>query len=418
MSLRFYRQNSWWLGTGLVLTFASSFGQTYFIGLFADPIRAEFGLSNGAWGGLYTVATIFSATVLVQAGKLVDTMSLARLAAGILVLYAGAALLMMTAGHVIVLGVAIFGLRFCGQGMMGHIAVSAMARWFAANRARAVAVAVLGFPIGEAVFPVIAVHVEEALGWRAAWAAVAVILLGVILPAVFVLLRRGRVPQGEGAGESAVGMGGRHWTRREVLKHWSFYALLPGLLAPPFIGTCIFFHQAHIADVRGFSLATMALAFPIYAFTSISTSLTAGLVLDRIGPTRVLPFCLVPLSVSIAALALPGGVWIWFLMLVGVGISQGVVITMMGTLWPTLYGTRWIGSVKSIISASMVVATALGPGVSGIIIDEGVSFPDQALTMSAYCLGISLLFFVIAPRLRGALPAQPHPHDTPAGATP
>ncbi|MEM6762458.1 MAG: MFS transporter [Pseudomonadota bacterium] len=404
MTARFYTRNAWWLGTGLLLTFASGFGQTYFIALFAGGIRSEFGLSNGEWGGLYTVATIGSAALLIHAGRYADTMPLVRLASIIFVLYALAAVAMMLAPNVVVLALAIFGLRFCGQGMMGHIAITAMARWFAANRARAVAIAVLGFPLGEAIFPFFAVEVELWAGWRAAWGIVALLILVVILPAAFLLLRHGRVPQGEGGGEDAVGMEGRHWTRREVLRHWVFYALMPGMLASPFIGTCVFFHQVHIADLRGYDLATMALAFPVYAAISVTTSLIVGPLIDRVGPTRILPFCLVPIAVAMAALAIPGGIWVWFLTMAAVGVGQGIIITMIGALWPTLYGTRWIGSVKAIFSSAMVLSTALGPGITGWVIDMGVSFPAQAPYLGAYCLAMTVLFLVIAPRLTSALP--------------
>lgn len=405
MTARFYRRNAWWLGTGLLLTFASAFGQTYFIALFAGGIREEFGLSNGEWGGLYTIATIGSAALLVHAGRYADTIPLVRLASIIFVLYATAAVAMMLAPNVVVLAMAIFGLRFCGQGMMGHIAITAMARWFAANRARAVAIAVLGFPLGEAIFPFLAVEVEEWAGWRAAWGLVAIVILTVILPLAFLLLRHGRTPQGEGGGEDAVGMGGRHWTRPEVLRHWAFYALMPGILASPFIGTCVFFHQVHIADLRGYDLATMALAFPLYALISVSTSLFVGPLIDRIGPTRILPFCLVPIAVAMAVLAIPGGIWVWFAVLAAVGVGQGIIITMIGALWPTLYGTRWIGSVKAIFSSAMVLATAIGPGITGWVIDLGVTFPQQAPYLGAYCLAMTALFLVICPRLSSALPA-------------
>ena len=406
MDFSFYRRNAWWLGTGLLLMFASCFGQTYFISLFAGGIREEFGLSNGAWGGIYTIATISSAAVLVQAGRLADTMPLVRLCIIIVLLYAGAALIMATSVHVVMLVVAIFGLRFCGQGMMTHIGMTAMARWFAANRGRAVAIAVLGLPLAEASMPIIIVTLKDAMSWRIVWVIVIAVLLTMVLPALFLLLRHGRTPQGEGGGESAVGMGGRHWSRGEVLRHWSFYALLPGILASPFIGTCALFHQVHIAEVRGFDLATMALAFPLYALVSVATSLLAGHLVDRVGPTRILPYFLLPLTFAIAVLALPGGVWVWFVMLMGIGLSQGVVVTIIGSLWATLYGTRWIGSVKAIFTAAMVFATAAGPGITGVIIDEGVNFPQQALYLSAYCLAVTIILASIAPKLAAALPER------------
>jgi sugar phosphate permease len=49
---------------------------------------------------------------------------------------------------------AIYLLRLFGQGMFTHIAMTAMGRWFAAQRGRAVSLTAIGVNLGEAVFPV------------------------------------------------------------------------------------------------------------------------------------------------------------------------------------------------------------------------------------------------------------------------
>ncbi len=412
MVANFYVRNAWWLLTGAVFMFGSSFGQTYFIALFAGGIREEFGLSNGQWGGIYTLATLASATCLIHFGRLADTMTVTRLAAAVLVLYAVAATTMALAPNVVMLCVAVFGLRFCGQGMMTHISMTAMARWFRANRAKAIAVAVLGFPISEALWPPVGVVVLDVVGWRTTWLVIAAILLVIFLPVLVLMTRKGRTPQGEGSDTEAPGMLGRQWTRGEVLRHWTFWAILPGLLAPPFIGTCVFFHQVHIAAARGYDLSVMALGFTMYATVSVASSLACGPIVDRFGPARVLPILLVPLALAIAVLAIPGGVEIWFIMLAGIGISHGLVITLVGAIWPTLYGTRWIGSIKALATSGMVMATAAGPGLTGAIIDLGVPFPEQALYLSAYCLAMTAVFAAVAPRIDAMLA----PHPMPAGA--
>ncbi|MEM7496784.1 MAG: MFS transporter [Pseudomonadota bacterium] len=229
MAQGFYRMNAPWLAAAALMTFGSSFGQTFFISLFAGGIRAEFGLSDGDWGILYTAATLGSAAILVQAGRLADSVALRPLLLGTVALYAAALVLMALAPSALWLGLGVLGLRFCGQGMMSHLAMTATARWFRANRGRAVAIAVLGFPAGEALLPPVAVLLIGAVGWRDGWLLAAGTLLCVVLPVLLLLLARGgRVPQGEGGHESAAGMDGRHWTRRRVLSHWAFWALMPG----------------------------------------------------------------------------------------------------------------------------------------------------------------------------------------------
>ncbi|MEO0821481.1 MAG: MFS transporter [Pseudomonadota bacterium] len=406
MRTGFYRENAPWLATALLLTFGSSFGQTFFISLFAGGIRAEFGLSDGAWGGIYTLATLASAAVLVQLGRLADSVGLLTLTIGVGLGYLTAIALTALAPTVWLLGLGVFGLRLCGQGMMGHLAMTAIARWFAANRGRAVAVAVLGYPLGEALLPPVAVLVISAVGWRAGWGLAAGMLALLILPAIVLLLARGRrVPRGEGTESGAPGMDGRHWTRRAVLAHWSFWALMPGVLAPAFIGTVVFFHQVHVSEVRGWSLVAMAAGYPVYAGVSVAVSLLTGALVDRYGPVRLLPGYLLPMTVAIAALALEGGVGVWLAVLLGIGVSQGLVVTILGALWPTLYGTRHIGSVKAVAMAAMVVSTAIGPGITGLFIDLGYPLPVQGPAMALWCLAASALFVGLVPRLQRRLPA-------------
>ncbi|MGF1552831.1 MAG: MFS transporter [Paracoccaceae bacterium] len=405
MRLGFYRTNAPWLAAAFLATFASSFGQTFFIALFAGGIRADFGLSDGQWGGLYTAATLGSAAVLVQAGGLVDRLALRPLILGTTLLYLVAILAVSQGGTVWLLGLGVFGLRLAGQGMMSHIGQTAVARWFRANRGRAIAVAVLGYPAGEALLPPLAVLAIGAFGWRGGWLAAGAVLALVLVPAILAVITAfgRRRPSGEGEAVEAPGMDGRHWTRGEALGHWSFWALMPGVLAPGFIGTVVFFHQVHVAELRGWDLAVMAAGYPAYAALSVATSLVAGSVIDRVGPVRLLPVYLLPLAGAILLLAIDGSEAVWVATLLGIGVSQGVVVTLMTALWPELYGTRHLGGVKALATSATVVATAVGPGLTGALIDLGYALPEQAPAMALWCLAASGLFAMLAPRLSARL---------------
>ena len=76
---------------GCVLTFMSSFGQTFFISIFAGEIRAEFGLSHGEWGGIYALGTLASAIVMVWSGGLTDRFRVRTLGPVVLVCLAAPA---------------------------------------------------------------------------------------------------------------------------------------------------------------------------------------------------------------------------------------------------------------------------------------------------------------------------------------
>jgi len=400
----FLTTNARWLATGLLLTFASSFGQTWFISLFAGEIRAAHGLSNGAWGGLYTIATLASAALLFSRGALVDTMKLSRLAIVICLLFGVACLGMALSAHVVMLGLSVFLLRFCGQGMMPHMAVTSMGRWFVATRGRAVAIASLGHPIGEAILPMIFVALIAALGWRLSWGVAAGALLIVVLPLLMLLLAQDREPTGDTTSpEASAGLGGVHWMRRDLVRHWLFYAIVPLFLTPPFIGTVIFFQQVNVAETKGWTLAQMAPGYVIWAAVSVTFGLIAGWACDRFGPERLLPILLLPMGLSLFILAPAENHVMWFAVLGVMAMTQGAASSFLGAFLRRVYGTRHLGAVRSLQTVIMVVSTAIGPGITGVLIDAGISFPIQGIGFGTWCLVLSVLMLPVMARLRREL---------------
>ena len=398
--IAFVRQNLRWLGAGFLLTFASSVGQTWFISLFAGQLKAAHGLSDGGWGGLYTVATLGSATLLFLRGALADTMPLGRLAPAVALLFALSCLAFAFGPTISVVGLGVFGLRFCGQGMFTHIAMTAMGRWFRASRGRAVSLAGLGFSAAEVLLPVPTLAFAAVIGWRGIWVLVALALGLGVAPALRALLGRGRAPSGSlEAGEGSPGLGGRHWTRREALGHWLLPALLPLILTPGLVGTVVFFHQAHIAAVKGWPLATMAAAYPVYAAASVTGNLSAGWLSDRYGPERLLPAFILPMGLGIALIGPATGVSAWFLALPLIGLTLGVSNALWGVILPGLYGTRHLGAVRALVTTVIVFSTAVGPGVTGVLIDRGIDFPRQCLALGLWCLALAGLGALVVRRL-------------------
>jgi sugar phosphate permease len=397
--VRFLIDNRRWLGTGLLLAFASSFGQTWFIALFAGEIRAEYGLTDGQWGALYTAATLSSAALLLSRGSLADTMPLSRLAPIVALVFALAAAAMALGQSLWLLGITVFLLRFCGQGMFTHIAITAMGRWFVAARGRAVAITGLGYSAGEALLPLPAVLLIGWLGWRGGWGVVAAIIVFAVTPLLLLLLAADREPTESTNGSGSAGLDGRHWRRSEVLRHWLFPLLVPFLLTPSFIGTVMFFHQVHIAEVKGWTLTAMAPAYPVYAAVTVAAALTSGWAADRFGPARLLPILLVPMGLAMLLLGGAETTWGWIGILAIVGLTQGMQNAFWGAFLPYVYGTNHLGAVRSITVALMVVASAIGPGLTGLAIDLGVAFPDQGLVLGLWCLALAPLGWWIVRRL-------------------
>ncbi|MGR3495943.1 MFS transporter [Citreimonas sp.] len=403
--LNFFKANLQWLGVGFLLTFASGFGQTWFISLFAGAIKAEHGLTDGSWGSLYTLATLCSAALMFWRGSVADTIPLSRLAPALSVLFGLACVVMALAWSVWFLGFALFLLRFCGQGMFSHVAMTAMGRWFEAKRGQAVSIANLGHPAGEVVIPLVAVLAIATFGWRTTWIGVAVVLVAVAAPMLWLLLRADRVPEGQAASRDLPGLGGRQWTRGDAIRHWLLPALLPVLLTPGFIGTVVFFHQVHIAGVKGWSLVDMAPGYSAFATATVASAFAAGWAADRFGPQRLLPLLLVPMGIGVALIWPADQTAAWYVALGVIGITQGTASALWGVLLPVVYGTRNLGSIRSLATTVMVISTAIGPGITGILIDRGIAFPTQSLFMGAWCILLAGFCLLIERRLTRELRA-------------
>lgn len=404
--LRFLRDNAPWLAAGVLLAFLSSFGQTFFIAVFAGEIRAEFGLSHGAWGLIYTAGTGVSALAMLFAGVLTDRFRARALGAAVLVLLAAACLFMAVVPALWALPVAIFLLRFAGQGMTSHIALVAMARWFVATRGRALSTATMGFAAGEAFLPLIFVSLLVVADWRTLWVVAAAVALAGI-PLLLAFLRRERLPAAMAESSMSLGMSAAHWTRVGAFRHWLFWCMVPALLGPAAFNTAFFFQQVHLAEVKGWRHLELVALFPVYTGTSVAAMLLSGWALDRFGTARLMPWFQLPMVAAFLllaaaptpALALPG--------LVFLALTTGANATLPNAFWAEFYGTRHLGAIKAMAAAVMVLGSAIGPGVTGTLIDAGIGIEAQFVGIAGYFLVASALMAYGVMRAAPSLPPRP-----------
>jgi MFS family permease len=398
--LAFLKSNFRWIAGGFTLTFFSSVGQTYFISASVGEWQAAFDLSHGEFGRLYMFATLASAICLPFVGRLVDVVRADYMIMRVVPILVLAALLAGYASSIPVLVVAIFLLRLFGQGMMTHMALTATGRWFVAARGRAVSLVVLGHQGGEATLPLAVAAITIAYGYRVSWIAAAVALLFIGLPFAYWCYHKPRVPHGQLSKEASSSPVVRSWTRREVLRDPIFWVLLVGILAPPFIGTTIFYHQNYMTTLNDWPPQLFATSLLVMASTTLCFNLLIGSVIDRFGSKSVLPYFLLPLAGACFALAFSGPAFSLFIVMVLLGISYGVSSTLFGALWPEIYGLANLGGVRSITISAAVFATAAGPGLTGTLIDRGLSLPTQMSYFGTYCLLATVAMTIASVYLR------------------
>jgi len=380
---------------GILATMFSGPGQTFLVSLFIPPMQESFGLTKSGIAGIYSLATLASAFFLPVMGNLLDRIHLIwfTLIAGIL-MAVGCLLLSVSQGLVLIF-IGFFLIRNLGQGTLTMIASTTMARIFGSKRGKAIAISNLGFPLGEAIFPLLLSSWIFFYDWRSGWVLLAVLTLLFFSPTVFFLLRKSpheraykqyakpdRLEKEVSASLHDV----KDWSVGEMIRDPRFFLLLLPVLIPPGFLTALFFHQGSIADWKGWNIQVIASAFIAFALTRAIVSLVIGPMIDRLGARRLYPFSLVPLCLGFLCLCFGGHTFWVFMYLAFCGMTIGLEMTIKGALFAELYGVKQLGSIKGVLSSLMVLSTAVAPILVGGLLDLKIGFSSILWAMIAFSL--------------------------------
>lgn len=386
--LGYLTTNLRWLLGGFVMFFMSSFGQTYFISLSFGDLRDAYSLSHGELGLLNTGLTLASALAVMSFGHWTDAFTVRRVLWIVLPMMALASFLLQATTLIPVLVVALFLLRFTGQGYMTHLAFTAVGRWFHATRGRAISITSMGLNVGQALLPMAFVLCAGWIGWRLSWIGIAVLIL-LATPVLAVL--NGKERTVESSAPKTDGTSSSSWTRRDVLRDPAFYGVVLAIMPLALIGNTIFFHQVHLVDTRGWDLAQFTAAYPVMAMLTVVFAFLSGALIDKYSAIAFLPVYLLPLGVGCMLLGYGQAQEIVFAFMLLLGISNGFSLTLYGAVWPEVYGTRHLGAIRSVATMLIIAASAIGPGLAGVLLDAGVDIGRVIFWLGMLCLAISVV---------------------------
>ena len=389
----FIRSNIAWLLAGFILALSSSFGQTFFISIFSGKIQAYFNLSYGDWGSIYMIGTLTSATVMIWAGTSSDIFRARSI--GVLVLFglSMSTLLMAVNPAVWLLPILVFFLRFLGQGMLPHISSVSMSRWFISQRGKALAISNTGYALGEALLPVLFTVLMLSYHWQNLWV-VASVFCFLMVPLIWILLKNERTPQSLAEEVIAFGLLGKSWSRKDVISHPLFWFMLPALIGPSACTTSFFFQQVYFAEIKGWTHLQLVALFPIYTLVAIVFNLVSGWALDKFGLDRIIPFYQIPLVFAFILFYFVSTQLGLALGLCFLAISAGANSTLPTAFWAEYYGTQFLGTIKALGTAIMVLGSAIGPGMTGFLIDWGFGIEKQYFIFGLYFMFSTLLMFI------------------------
>ena len=382
---------------GIIFTFFSSFGQSFFLGLFNPSIRDELNITHGQFGSIYAASTICSSLVLIWFGKKIDEIKIFNYSLIVIGFLFFSSLFFSFINSIYFLIIAIFLMRFSGQGLMSHTSSTTISRYFNKRRGKALSGIWFGLSIAEFFLPILIIFLLSIYSWRVIWQFISLIILIVLPIIVFYTIKNITIDSREGNildNDEKKFKDIKNWTRAEVLKDFKFYIISLNMLSMPWIVTGVFIYQSFIAESKLWGSYIIPQSFMIYSVTSILTLIASGFLVDRFTSRKLIPFMNLPLLFGLIVLYLFDISYAAYLFFSLMGVSNGLANVLGSSTWAEIYGVRYLGAIRALTTAFMVFSTAFGTALFGLLIDKGYTIEHIALISILY---ISLsLFFLLA----------------------
>jgi MFS family permease len=283
--------------------------------------------------------------------------------------------------------------------MSTHIAAVAMSRWFVNNRGKALSISNLGFSFGEALIPLFLVSALIYFSWQKIWIIAALVTLFSI-PILIWLLRQERSPQSIDAEDQSWGMNKLHWTRKKTISHPLFWFMMPAVIGQSAFNTAFFFQQVHFSETKGWEHLSLVSMFPIYTGVAICMMILSGILLDKFGTAKLIPYFQLPMIIAFILFAFGETLYSALLGFIFLGITSGANTTLPNAFWAEFFGTKHLGSIKAAAAAAMVLGSAIGPALTGILLDFDISLNLQYVGISTFFIISSLLMWVGISRVK------------------
>jgi predicted MFS family arabinose efflux permease len=385
---------------GFIFTFFSSFGQSFFLGLFNSSIRDTLSITHGQFGSIYASATLLSSLVLVWIGKKIDDVNILKFASYVIIFLSASCFIFSKISSVIFLFIGIFLMRLAGQGLTTHAATTTISRYFDKNRGRALSTGWLGLSLAEFCMPVLIVFLLTFIEWRDIWISISILVIIILPITAYALVRNVKLDTREESNNTSETQRViKQWKRIEVLKDYRFYVICMTMLAMPWIATGTFVYQSFISTSKGWGPYIIAQSFMAYSIFSVITLFISGFLIDKFSSRKLLIYMNMPLLLATVILFYFDSSISSFIFLALIGISNGLANVLGSSTWAEIYGVKHIGSIKALTTALMVFSTAFGTALFGILIDYGLSVEQIAVVSGVYILNSIILLYLVRNKL-------------------
>ena len=165
-------------------------------------------------------------------------------------------------------------------------------------------------------------------------------------------------------------------------------------MCPPFLITGIFINQIYLFESTGWGINFLAPSFTAYAIFTVISLQVSGYLIDKFSALKVLPFYLIPMilgfifSITFKFTLSP------VLFFVLIAVTNGTANVLITSTWSEMYGTKFLGAIRSVTISLMVFSTSLSPILFGILIDLGLGSKEIMISMLIYAVFSILLMLL------------------------
>lgn len=334
--IRFFLSNKRLISFGFILTFFSSFGQTFLLSLYVPKIMEEFQLTNSYFGGLYAIATVTSSFILAYVGKLIDKSDLRKYTLYSSTLLMLASLIMAFSMNITMVFFGLLGLRFAGQGLLSHISNTSISKFFDKTRGKALSITSLGYSTGEGIFPLLMSFIIVLVGWRNSLIINSAFVAFILIPFVWVALDKQNLQNSNYDKANRE----NEFSRYYLLKDKNFYLIAINSVVLPFLVTGLFFYQSTLANFKEWTIEWISFCFIGFAVGRTIFSLLSGKLIDKYSALKLFPFYLIPFFIGLIILFVINHYYAAMVYLTLTGISVGFAGTIKTALIAEIYGTE------------------------------------------------------------------------------
>jgi len=393
-------------------------GQTMGISVFTEDFIKSLKIDRTSLSQTYLVGTLCSASVITYFGGLYDKwgakamivcicffMSLALIYLSELeqIQQFGSHYLNINALTFILFCIGFFIIRLTGQGLMTTVSRSMMSKWFDVKRGLVLSISTIISSFIFSASPTFFKNCINTYGWQSTLFGMALVICPGMLVFGYLFFKDNPEKYGlhmDGLSNKIetndqTDSKEKNVTLSEAVKTLTFWTYAITFTIPSLYGTAFVFHHVAVGKEFGFSSEEMGLMFLPIAVASAITSFISGVLSDKISLHTILKTLLI--SIIISLICLPyfdhpiGNAGL----LIALGTSQGLFLTLMSVTWPKLFGRESLGKISSFGMAWVVFGSALGPYIFALSFEYTGSFVFGTLLLLPIPLTLLVLTFYL-----------------------